>query len=175
MPVFIFWCRRRDLNGTSSAGHLAPCLAYTQIHSSFLLKSINQNRHAKTCNGELVLSFLSKKSKRIFFFIHCFNYCHTVITTLTIKQYEPSHPIQQPANIKGKTNVFPLMFVVPKAGLEPAHCCQYWILSPARLPISPLRHIFYCFQNNRYINIQVIKLQVFYTNLKSEIYSLQFR
>ena len=23
---------------------------------------------------------------------------------------------------------------VPEEGLEPTHCCQYWILSPARLP-----------------------------------------
>ncbi len=22
-------------------------------------------------------------------------------------------------------------------GIEPSHCCQYWILSPARLPIPP--------------------------------------
>ena len=29
--------------------------------------------------------------------------------------------------------------MVPEAGLEPAHCCQYWILNPARLPIPPLR------------------------------------
>ena len=29
--------------------------------------------------------------------------------------------------------------VVPEVGLEPTHCCQYWILSPARLPIPPLR------------------------------------
>ena len=29
--------------------------------------------------------------------------------------------------------------MVPEAGLEPALCCQNWILNPARLPISPLR------------------------------------
>ena len=23
---------------------------------------------------------------------------------------------------------------MPEEGLEPTHCCQYWILSPARLP-----------------------------------------
>ena len=28
---------------------------------------------------------------------------------------------------------------MPEAGLEPALCCQNWILNPARLPISPLR------------------------------------
>ena len=28
---------------------------------------------------------------------------------------------------------------VPKAGIEPALCCQNWILNPARLPIPPLR------------------------------------
>ena len=25
---------------------------------------------------------------------------------------------------------------MPAEGLEPTHCCQYWILSPARLPFS---------------------------------------
>ena len=30
--------------------------------------------------------------------------------------------------------------IVPKAGIEPALCCQNWILNPARLPIPPLRH-----------------------------------
>ncbi len=28
---------------------------------------------------------------------------------------------------------------VPKAGIEPARYCYHWILSPARLPIPPLR------------------------------------
>jgi hypothetical protein len=28
---------------------------------------------------------------------------------------------------------------VPTEGIEPTHCCQYWILSPARLPIPPRR------------------------------------
>ena len=32
--------------------------------------------------------------------------------------------------------------MVPKVGLEPTLCCQNRILSPARLPISPLRHIY---------------------------------
>jgi hypothetical protein len=27
---------------------------------------------------------------------------------------------------------------VAEVGVEPTHCCQYWILSPARLPIPPL-------------------------------------
>ena len=31
--------------------------------------------------------------------------------------------------------------LVPKAGLEPALCCQNRILSPARLPVPPLRLI----------------------------------
>ena len=30
--------------------------------------------------------------------------------------------------------------MVPEVGLEPTLCCQNWILNPARLPISPLRH-----------------------------------
>ncbi len=31
--------------------------------------------------------------------------------------------------------------LVPKAGLEPARCRHHRILSPARLPIPPLRHL----------------------------------
>ncbi len=30
--------------------------------------------------------------------------------------------------------------VVPEEGIEPTRSCLHWILSPARLPISPLRH-----------------------------------
>ena len=30
--------------------------------------------------------------------------------------------------------------LVPKAGIEPARYCYHRILSPARLPIPPLRH-----------------------------------
>ncbi len=30
--------------------------------------------------------------------------------------------------------------MVPEVGLEPTHSKEYWILSPARLPIPPLRH-----------------------------------
>jgi hypothetical protein len=30
--------------------------------------------------------------------------------------------------------------MVPKAGIEPARYCYHRILSPARLPIPPLRH-----------------------------------
>ena len=32
--------------------------------------------------------------------------------------------------------------MVPVAGVEPAPCCQDWILSPARLPIPSHRQIF---------------------------------
>ena len=35
---------------------------------------------------------------------------------------------------------FACVWVVPKAGLEPARCRHHRILSPARLPIPPLRH-----------------------------------
>ncbi len=34
----------------------------------------------------------------------------------------------------------PPLVVVPKDGVEPSRGCPHWILSPARLPISPLRH-----------------------------------
>jgi hypothetical protein len=30
--------------------------------------------------------------------------------------------------------------MVPEAGIEPARYCYHWILSPARLPVPPLRH-----------------------------------
>src|SRR5271166_5897714 len=33
----------------------------------------------------------------------------------------------------------PLLPHLPTEGIEPTHCCQYWILSPARLPIPPRR------------------------------------
>ena len=33
--------------------------------------------------------------------------------------------------------------LVPKAGIEPARYCYHRILSPARLPIPPLKHIFF--------------------------------
>ena len=34
------------------------------------------------------------------------------------------------------------LYVVPKRGLEPPRGCPHWILSPARLPVPPLRHNF---------------------------------
>lgn len=40
--------------------------------------------------------------------------------------------------------------VVPKAGLEPARYRYRWILSPLRLPIPSLRHIFQTLQNELY-------------------------
>ena len=33
-----------------------------------------------------------------------------------------------------------LFILVPKVGLEPTRPCGHWILSPARLPVPPLRH-----------------------------------
>ena len=32
-------------------------------------------------------------------------------------------------------------FVMPKPGIEPGWYCYRWILSPVRLPISPLRQV----------------------------------
>ena len=32
-------------------------------------------------------------------------------------------------------------YLVPVVGLEPTRYCYHWILSPARLPIPPHRHI----------------------------------
>lgn len=37
--------------------------------------------------------------------------------------------------------MFPRFFVVPVAGLEPAHHCWLGILSPPRLPIPTHRHL----------------------------------
>jgi hypothetical protein len=34
-----------------------------------------------------------------------------------------------------------LIFLVPKTGIEPVRYHYRWILSPVRLPVSPLRHI----------------------------------
>ena len=34
---------------------------------------------------------------------------------------------------------FELKIMVPEEGLEPSPSCEDWILSPARLPIPPLR------------------------------------
>ena len=31
--------------------------------------------------------------------------------------------------------------MVPEVGIEPTWDCSRWILSPVRLPVSPLRHI----------------------------------
>ena len=42
------------------------------------------------------------------------------------------------SNLVGSTRTL----LVPEAGLEPARYRYHWILSPARLPISPLRLIF---------------------------------
>ncbi len=44
---------------------------------------------------------------------------------------------------------------MPSVGVEPTRCCHHWILSPARLPIPPQRHVFLCcfFVSNNYIRI----------------------
>ena len=35
----------------------------------------------------------------------------------------------------------PLIFLVPEVGIEPTRGCPRGILSPVRLPVSPLRHL----------------------------------
>ena len=45
------------------------------------------------------------------------------------------------SSLKRKKRPFPIVFLVPKAGLEPARCRHQRILSPSRLPIPPLRHV----------------------------------
>lgn len=45
-------------------------------------------------------------------------------------------------NKEKKTRSENLVFnTIPAAGVEPARPCGHWILSPARLPIPPRRHI----------------------------------
>lgn len=51
----------------------------------------------------------------------------------------PAINVSKKENLTGRSGFLRIKIVVPKAGIEPAHCCQYWILNPARLPIPPLR------------------------------------
>ena len=46
-----------------------------------------------------------------------------------------------------------LVFLVPEGGLEPPRAKAHWILSPARLPLSPLRHDSKRVDYNEYKNI----------------------
>ena len=46
--------------------------------------------------------------------------------------------------------------MVPKAGLEPARYRYRWILSPLRLPVSPLGHLL------NYYNIGFVKCNTFF-------------
>ena len=53
-------------------------------------------------------------------------------------------------NCTGKKNGLDSFFTekstpVPGKGIEPSHPCEYWILSPARLPVPPSGRIFYNF------------------------------
>jgi hypothetical protein len=47
-----------------------------------------------------------------------------------------SHPAQVtlPLERKKRANL-------PAEGIEPTHSCEYWILSPARLPVPPRRRV----------------------------------
>lgn len=59
------------------------------------------------------------------------------------------------------TSVFKFKFVVPEDGLEPSQYLYWWILSPLRLPISPLGHCFYIlYQMAIKINHQCYVLRV---------------
>ena len=71
-------------------------------------------------------------------------YCQLI----NIERYPPSHKGgSEPKSKKYEAVKQPHIFViraslpllVPKAGLEPARCRHHRILSPARLPIPPLR------------------------------------
>ena len=59
-------------------------------------------------------------------------------------------------NFQAESWVFAL---VPVAGVEPAPCCQDWILSPARLPIPSHRHIY----NNKTISYCARFFKCFFT------------
>ncbi len=52
---------------------------------------------------------------------------------------------------------------MPKAGLEPARCRQHWILSPARLPIPPLRQMV-VYISKIYYTEKSRKMQGFFEN-----------
>ena len=43
--------------------------------------------------------------------------------------------------------------MVPKERLELSRCCHHWILSPARLPVPPLRHDCKCGGTGRKLNL----------------------
>ena len=47
----------------------------------------------------------------------------------------------------------PLNLLVPEVGIEPTRGCPRGILSPVRLPISPLRHLLYYVEIPRIYNI----------------------
>ncbi len=48
--------------------------------------------------------------------------------------------------------------MVPKVGLEPTWTEARWILSPVRLPVSPLRHIYFNYKNNTESNLREINI-----------------
>ena len=38
-----------------------------------------------------------------------------------------------------QNGISPMESALPAEGIEPTHPCEYWILSPARLPVPPRR------------------------------------
>lgn len=46
--------------------------------------------------------------------------------------------------IKGQILLLGCLQRLPAVGVEPTHSCEYWILSPARLPIPPRRRCSWC-------------------------------
>ena len=61
--------------------------------------------------------------------------------------------------------------LVPVAGVEPAPCCQDWILSPARLPIPSHRRVTIITHFARFCNI---KFSLFPTLLRILFFSASF-
>ena len=61
--------------------------------------------------------------------------------------------------------------MVPVAGVEPAPCCQDWILSPARLPIPSHRRVTIITHFTRFCNI---KFSLFPTLLRILCLSASF-
>ena len=85
--------------------------------------------------------------------LYCFNQDGVLIMSLINKEVE-DFTVQAYVNgefrsiskkdIMGKWTVFfffRFRFAqqVPQIGIEPIRCCHHWILSPARLPVPPLR------------------------------------
>ena len=83
-----------------------------------------------------------------------------------------------PRNNKGVTtrltNDYAMLQLVPEVGIEPTQGRPRWILSPVRLPVSPLRHrggIYlkspYSVKQERYVGAMLMSLQKYFAVYKN--------